>query len=194
MRLLSAHSRIELGKDGIDFVGRSTYLDNASLLRVGDLPINQRSLGSPSVFNFFSPDFSPAGELASQSLVAPELQLMIESTMVNTINTFSDFILNGLVRSSHRFSDYQRSDLIVRLDLQAVTNIWQQTQGSDEDKAMAVLNYLDFYLNAGQLKNNQNGMSYQALINAMGSVSATNDKINIAIYGLTNAPETLVQR
>jgi hypothetical protein len=37
-------------------------------------------------------------------------------------------------------------------------------------------------------------MSYQALINAMGSVSATNDKINIAIYGLTNAPETLVQR
>ena len=194
MRLLRAHSSIELGKDGIDFVGRSTYLDNASLLRVGDLPINQRSLGSPSVFNFFSPDFSPAGELASQSLVAPELQLMIESTMVNTINTFSDFILNGLVRSSHRFSDYKRSDLIVRLDLQAVTNIWQQTQGSDEDKAMAVLNYLDFYLNAGQLKNNQNGMSYQALINAMGSVSATNDKINIAIYGLTNAPETLVQR
>jgi len=194
MRILNARSSVEFGTDGIDFSGKSTYAESASLLRVGDLPISQRSLGSPSVFNFFSPDFSPAGELASQSLVAPELQLMTESSMVNTINTLGALILNGLVRPSYRLSEYKKEDLIVRLDSQILIDTWQQTQGDDEAKAKTVINYLDFYLNAGQLRFNESGISYQALIQAISSATLTVNKVNMAIYGLINAPESILQR
>ena len=37
--------------------------------------LSQVPLRAPSVFNFFSPDFAPPGELAQAGLVAPELQL-----------------------------------------------------------------------------------------------------------------------
>lgn len=194
MRLLDAHSSIEFGADGIDFAGKSNYAEQASLLRVGELPIGQRNLGSASVFNFFSPDFSPTGALASQSLVAPELQLMTESTMVSTINALGEFILNGVARPSHRFSDYEKDDLLVKLNSQILIDIWQQSQGDDEDKALAVIDYLDYYLNGGQLTLAENNTSYQAITNAMSTVAATDDKINIAIYGVVNAPESIVQR
>mgnify|MGYP001422227477 CR=1 FL=1 len=185
---------MRVGADGIDFAGKSNYAEQASLLRVGELPIGQRNLGSASVFNFFSPDFSPTGALASQSLVAPELQLMTESTMVSTINALGEFILNGVARPSHRFSDYEKDDLLVKLNSQILIDIWQQSQGDDEDKALAVIDYLDYYLNGGQLTLAENNASYQAITNAMSTVAATDDKINIAIYGVVNAPESIGQR
>ncbi len=38
----------------------------------------QAPLNSPSVFNFFSPNYAPPGEISDQGLVAPELQLATE--------------------------------------------------------------------------------------------------------------------
>lgn len=50
----------------------------------------QGPLQSPSVFNFFSPFFAPPGEISTQNLVAPELQLSTE--FQNTVIT--NFIYN----------------------------------------------------------------------------------------------------
>ncbi len=47
----------------------------------------QRALGSPSVFNFFRPGFTPAGTaIADNDLVAPEFQLSNEVTNVTYLN------------------------------------------------------------------------------------------------------------
>ena len=35
---------------------------------------------SPSVFNFFTPDYAPQGEIAERGLVAPEMQIATEDT------------------------------------------------------------------------------------------------------------------
>lgn len=193
MRLLNAYSSIDFSADGMDFPEKTSYAAKATLLRLGELPIGQRNLGSASVFNFFSPDFSPSGALASQSLVAPELQLMTESNLVSTMNAFGLFISQGLARPSYRFSEYEKEDLLVKLDKQVLTNIWQQALGADENKAKTVIDYLDFYLNAGKLKLVADNSSYHALIDAMLASPAIHEKIDIAIYGVVNAPESIVQ-
>jgi len=46
----------------------------------------QAPLDSPSVFNFYLPDYLPPGELADAGLFAPEFQIESESSVVSTAN------------------------------------------------------------------------------------------------------------
>jgi len=50
-----------------------------------DYIFGQGHLLSPSVFNFFTPDYAPQGEIAERALVAPELQIATE--YLNTVIT-----------------------------------------------------------------------------------------------------------
>jgi uncharacterized protein (DUF1800 family) len=43
-------------------------------------------LYSPTVFNFFRPDFQPSGALTSANMVAPEIQITNEASLVTTAN------------------------------------------------------------------------------------------------------------
>jgi len=45
--------------------------------------LNQAPLQSPSVFNFFSPEFSQAGEIRNQMLNSPEFQIHNESSIID---------------------------------------------------------------------------------------------------------------
>ena len=49
---------------------------------------SQRALYAESVFNFFRPDFAPVGEIAEMGLVAPELQITTEASIVNDVEMF----------------------------------------------------------------------------------------------------------
>lgn len=49
---------------------------------VAQFLLQQHVLSAPSVFNFYSPAFSPAGELGSSGLLAPEFQITTDSTIV----------------------------------------------------------------------------------------------------------------
>jgi len=44
----------------------------------------QAPLRSPSVFNFFKPDFRPPGELTTRGLAAPEVQILTDTTAIST--------------------------------------------------------------------------------------------------------------
>ncbi|MBY5946119.1 DUF1800 family protein [Photobacterium rosenbergii] len=54
----------------------------------------QYPLGSPSVFNFFSPDHRPQGALQNANLASPELELIDWSQVIKTSNVFYRTILN----------------------------------------------------------------------------------------------------
>jgi uncharacterized protein (DUF1800 family) len=62
------------------------YLDSA------DNAIGQSPLLSPSVFNFFSPDFRNPGAIANAGLVSPEFQITTETTVVGGLNFFARLI------------------------------------------------------------------------------------------------------
>ncbi len=47
----------------------------------------QSVLASPTVFNFFMPDYAPPGPITDAELVAPEFQIMTSSTTINYVNT-----------------------------------------------------------------------------------------------------------
>jgi len=65
------------------------YLDSA------DEGLNQSPLLSPSVFNFFSPNYRQPGPLAAANLVAPEFQITTETSMVGGLNFFARLARNG---------------------------------------------------------------------------------------------------
>jgi len=55
-------------------------------LRYLDNPTSQRPLSSPSVFNFYLPDYRPPGEMATRGLYGPEFQITTDITAITTPN------------------------------------------------------------------------------------------------------------
>jgi len=51
--------------------------------------LGQAPLQSPSVFNFFRPDYAPPGEIAASARVAPEMQIATDLTAALTTNLMS---------------------------------------------------------------------------------------------------------
>lgn len=151
-------------------------------------------LGSPSVFNFFSPDYSPAGDLAKNSLVSPELQLVTESQLFTNLNTYNRFLNGGFKRwKTEEYSQYTADQLTVRLNESLFNNLWQSTSGSDTDKAMAMVDYLDFYFNAGQLKQSSNQVTRNSLIAGIADLS-DNKRFKESLYIFLSIPDLAVQR
>jgi uncharacterized protein (DUF1800 family) len=62
------------------------------LLRNRDIgtATGQVLMGSPSVFNFYRPNYQPTGDLRQRGLFAPELQILNEAVAINTLNHYFD--------------------------------------------------------------------------------------------------------
>jgi uncharacterized protein (DUF1800 family) len=71
------------GINGID------YLDSA------DNALGQSPLLAPSVFNFFSPNYTRPGKLAAAGMVAPEFQITNEIQTIGTANFFYNLVRDG---------------------------------------------------------------------------------------------------
>ena len=59
-----------------------------------DLTLNQSPINSPTVFNFFLPDYKYPGTLASQGITTPEFQETAETTVIRQANYLTDGLLN----------------------------------------------------------------------------------------------------
>lgn len=57
--------------------------------------LGQSPLLAPSVFNFFSPNYRPAGPIAAAGLVAPEFQTTTEASVAGGLNFLVDVIQGG---------------------------------------------------------------------------------------------------
>ena len=90
----------------------------------------QHPLSAPSVFNFFLPVHSPAGEIAAAGLVAPEFQITTSNSIVGLSNLIDFIVLADYVTDSPEpfatvsldFSDYEAiagdvAALVDRLDI-----------------------------------------------------------------------------
>jgi len=90
----------------------------------------QHPLSAPSVFNFFLPAHSPAGEIANAELVAPEFQITTSNSIVGLSNLIDFIVLADYVTDSPEpfatvsldFSDYEAlagdiAALVDRLDI-----------------------------------------------------------------------------
>ncbi len=62
---------------------------------VFDESVSQGVLTSPSVFNFYLPDFQPSGPIGSADLVGPEFQIHTSATSINYVNLVYLWFVSG---------------------------------------------------------------------------------------------------
>ncbi len=104
----------------------------------------QRPLGSPSVFNFFSPDYVPIGPIDSAGLVAPEFQITNSVTIVGYANRMHDWVMedNQVMEYRDIFSGEYNNDKYVNLNLDDELQLDEIT---DVDELLERLNLILFH-------------------------------------------------
>lgn len=115
----------------------------------------QHVLGSPSVFNFFSPDFQPNGVIADADLVAPEFQLHTSTSSVNNLN----FLYQSFVGKLYLYASTKSSTTTIGIPeinpLLFDTNDSVRLDLTDEllliNKPEELIDRLDILLTGGQL-------------------------------------------
>ena len=77
--------------------------------------LGQWPMQAPTVFNFFHPDYQPAGALLDAGLRAPEFEITTELTTTDIANYFFEGATNGF---------YTNSGARLSLDLTTLVNLW----------------------------------------------------------------------
>jgi uncharacterized protein (DUF1800 family) len=138
----------------------------------------QGPLQSPSVFNFFSPFYSPPGEIRDSGLVAPELQIASEyqNTYVTNYWFFQTFGLN------QANPDLEEDDIYIDISEEMAV-------AADAD---ALVGMIADKLLAGEIS----GPLRQEIINIMALIPDTEAALRAAeaIYLVVSSPEFAYQK
>ncbi len=135
----------------------------------------QHPLSSPSVFNFYLPTHSPAGELADQGLVAPEFEI----TDANTIIGFPNFV--DAILFADYVTDAPPGFATVRLSLDDWLAI--------ADDVPVLVDRLDTLMTHGTLLPE----SRRILIESLGELDDLNLRMRAALYWFLTIPEAAVR-
>jgi uncharacterized protein (DUF1800 family) len=140
-----------------------------------DNSLGQSPMLSPSVFNFFSPDFRNPGPIAQAGLYSPEFQITNEASVVGNLNFFANLIRNG----GHG-SNANR----LRLDFSALESV------ADDAKTMLdAINVL--FMNGTMTTATRTSM--MRAVNSIDPRSRT-DRVKSALILTSIAPEFVIQR
>ena len=138
----------------------------------------QGPLQSPSVFNFFSPFYSPPGEIRDSGLVAPELQIASEyqNTYVANYWFFQTFGLN------QTNTDLQEDDIFIDIS---------EEMGIAAD-ADALIDMIADKLLAGEISDPLR----QEIVNIMSLIPDSDTALRAAeaIYLVVSSPEFAYQK
>jgi uncharacterized protein (DUF1800 family) len=140
---------------------------------------NQSPMGSPSVFNFFLPDYTTPGELTDAGLVAPELQIMTESFAVRATNFMAYTALWRYVGV-----DYEVQDIDILVDYAPQVALINDTE--------ALIEHLNLLLMAGQMSE-----GVKEILSETHEATAefnANDRIANLVFLIMSSPQFAVQR
>lgn len=148
----------------------------------------QRPLGSPSVFNFFSPEYQPIGPIQQADLVAPEFQITNSVTIVGYANRMYDWIMRDNRAMEYRdiFSGEWNDDKYVNLELSDELAL---DEVSDVPELLERLNLILFH---GQMT----GDTRELIQSALEQVPQNNWEIRVrmAIFLSMISPDYLIFR
>lgn len=152
----------------------------AGTWKIGDLSnagtqLGQSPLRSPSVFNFFRPGYVPPASALSAGAVAPEFQLVNESSVGGYLNYLQSVIANGINGGDVRAS--YANELVLAAD------------------ASALLARMNTLLCAGQLS----AASQTLILNALNAMSSGTDtqkknRVYAAVLMVMASADYLVQK
>ncbi|MBP7950682.1 MAG: DUF1800 family protein [Verrucomicrobiales bacterium] len=145
----------------------------------------QEPYKSPSVFNFYLPNYSPPGLVGEAGLFAPEFQILNATTAVSSPNYFYNSLAD---RDLHRWgtADPART---VRPNFTAETAL----AAADID---ALIRRLDLHLTCGLLSPREFQIIREAVARVDASVSFNwqAERVNLAVYLMLTSPEFCILR
>jgi uncharacterized protein (DUF1800 family) len=145
--------------------------------RVWDLDreIGQAAFKAPSVFNFFDPDFKPAGLVGDVGLVGPEFQITTESSVVALANVTKRLIYGT-------YGPYEEDKLIPDFT----------TELALANTPDALLDRLDLLLFSGGMSPELRGIVHDALVSL--SKKDALRRVRTAVMLLVRSPEFAIQK
>ena len=161
--------------------GRYWYRGDDFLNSTGQHPMH-----SPSVFNFYAPDFQPIGEISEMNLVAPEFQLLNTQSSLNYINEVNDWVIDELL-----FYHYEPGELWenrVYVDLYEMINNARDME--------VLLNQLDLTYTHGHMSDKTRNLLKNVLESrfSIGGVSMLEYRVKLALYILLFSPDYIIQK
>jgi len=168
------------------FGGISPYEDhfwNHSYSYLND--VDQHPLHSPTVFNFYSPVYSPNGELSENGLVGPEFEIHNSRTSINYGNWVYYWIEYEYLLACGSGDVPAGYDNVVQTNLSRLTEY-----AKDSD---ALLDQLDVFLCNGQLSAHTRSIIKETLENYPPSAIGIVERIQLAVYLVLISPDFTIQ-
>jgi len=151
--------------------------------------LQQFLFNAPSVFNFFSPDFQPAGPLSEAGLTAPEFQLLNSYSAISTVNHWYsrlewDYVID--------LPDPEReiNGQTYNLDQPQPDFSYELTLVNDPD---ALLDHLDLLLTCGTLSPEMRTIIATAVNSYTAAGADDLDLVEFAVFLFMLSPEYAVQ-
>ena len=154
----------------------------------------QAPLQSPSVFNFFLPDYSPQGPINQNYMVAPEFQILNATNAVGLLNEANKVTVNQQYLDEYCLETPEEEEEIVITPTEEFAESFEMysTYQMDYSEVLALandtdalINYLDILLANGLLTE-----PTKAIINnSIGQLSDPMDKLRMASYLILISPD-----
>ncbi|MEM9848684.1 MAG: DUF1800 family protein, partial [Bacteroidota bacterium] len=148
----------------------------------------QRPLSSPSVFNFFQPDYQPIGPIADMDLFAPEFQITNSLSTIGYANEVHDWTFDEDPMQYGNVYPYAPYDSGKQVSL----DLSDETQLLEEGKTAEFLERLNLILAHGQLSEQTKRIINDALEEL--SSEPTEVKLNMALFLVLISPDYLILR
>ena len=136
--------------------------------------LDEEAMHSPTVFNFFSPDYVAPGDIAAAGLKSPEFEITTETTAVSQANFLRNAIYSYLGPASNKIT------LNISNEMTLASN------------PSALVDHLDALLMAGSMSSAMR----TTLINAVTQIPSNNptERARTAIYLVINSPEYTIEK
>jgi len=141
--------------------------------------LQQSPLGSPSVFNFFSPEFSQPGKIRNGGLFSPEFEIIDETSIIRLT---SRLVSNSLWSHNYKVANDSKR-IAIHIDREM----------DMEDDRDALLDHLDLLLLGGRMSDDLR-LEVNRLMDARDYNNAASQRIAEAIFLIITSPEAAVQR
>ena len=144
----------------------------------------QAPLGSPTVFNFFLPDYQPTGPLAEQELFAPEFQIHNSQTSIGYVNVVDEWVMWGVLMDT-----WEALGTEVFLDKSELIPLAKDPQ--------VLVNRLDILLTHGMLSDETRNI-IETSLNLMTHENLwayyLEYRVNMALYLIMISPDYAIQK
>ncbi len=157
----------------------------------GTYSLAQTPLNSPTVFNFFYPDYKFPGILATAGLTTPEFQLTSDTTVAFQMNFMYGGVYGSGSSSTNGFSSFNNNGSAIFMDLGAyINNSYANNAGLPN-----LIRTLNSLLCAGQLNNSASNSIYTNTVTLSSSTQANlRDRVRSVLHYVLTSPDFVIQR